>query len=353
MKSSARLTPFLLAAALPLLLFSWFVPQGTLQLDLVLLWLMSMILFGLPMMLLELALARRSQNLPWQGMQVLTRQADAKTTWRIFSYLSVLLSLTFAAGMVVQSATALNQIQALSHVPSYTIAFVLMVMVLILSLLKGKLLAAAVILTITSVVTDLFLIPNITIAMTDVSLKDWGIAVVLALFSVGVGTGLYWFVDDKAVSTQPIATKALPIWAVQVVFGGLALVAYSTPKPNIALWVGVLGTLIIAAFFVHYAINQLVSRFGMVKGASISIILALLLSALPVAFFSYLLLGVGLLSVLILSIFAGWVMKISHLRKSLNFKNELRYNLWRIAVRWLVPLAVVSALIGIFFNMVG
>ncbi len=36
---------------------------------------------------------------------------------------------------------------------------------------------------------------------------------------------------------------------------------------------------------------------------------------------------------LIYAIFAGWIMKISHLRKSMNFSNEAFYNIWRIAVR--------------------
>ena len=40
-------------------------------------------------------------------------------------------------------------------------------------------------------------------------------------------------------------------------------------------------------------------------------------------------------------------MKISHLRKSMNFSNELFYNLWRIAVRVVLPVSIILAIISI------
>ena len=50
---------------------------------------------------------------------------------------------------------------------------------------------------------------------------------------------------------------------------------------------------------------------------------------------------------LLYAVFSGWMMKISHLRKALNFEQEGVYNLWRIAVRVLIPLAIIVALIGL------
>ena len=50
------------------------------------------------------------------------------------------------------------------------------------------------------------------------------------------------------------------------------------------------------------------------------------------------------LNMLLLSIYAGWVMKISHLRKAVNLPSELLYNLLRIALRWLAPLTLLVAL---------
>jgi len=55
---------------------------------------------------------------------------------------------------------------------------------------------------------------------------------------------------------------------------------------------------------------------------------------------------VSIISALILAVFSGWQMKISHMRKSLNFKSEGIYNIWRVAIRILVPLLIVVAIAG-------
>lgn len=54
----------------------------------------------------------------------------------------------------------------------------------------------------------------------------------------------------------------------------------------------------------------------------------------------------GLLICLIYSVFVGWMMKISHLRKAINFSSEAFYNIWRIAVRIILPLAILMALVA-------
>ncbi|HEX6590824.1 MAG TPA: hypothetical protein VF050_02390, partial [Moraxellaceae bacterium] len=59
----------------------------------------------------------------------------------------------------------------------------------------------------------------------------------------------------------------------------------------------------------------------------------------------------GLLLLLVLlgyALFAGWVMKISHARKELNLPNEGVYNVWRVLVRIVLPLAVLWVLSGMF-----
>ena len=47
------------------------------------------------------------------------------------------------------------------------------------------------------------------------------------------------------------------------------------------------------------------------------------------------------------AVFSGWQMKISHLRKALSFDHEMTYNVWRIAMRVVIPLAIVLAIVGI------
>ena len=60
--------------------------------------------------------------------------------------------------------------------------------------------------------------------------------------------------------------------------------------------------------------------------------------------FNHVLVLWGLVICFIYAIFAGWIMKISHLRKAMNFSSEAIYNLWRIAVRIVLPLAIILAL---------
>jgi hypothetical protein len=49
------------------------------------------------------------------------------------------------------------------------------------------------------------------------------------------------------------------------------------------------------------------------------------------------------LNLLVLSLYTGWVMKMSHLRKAVNLPSELLYNVLRIALRWLAPITLLLA----------
>jgi SNF family Na+-dependent transporter len=55
----------------------------------------------------------------------------------------------------------------------------------------------------------------------------------------------------------------------------------------------------------------------------------------------------ALLPLLVLSVFVGWVMKISHVRKALNLPSEGLYNLWRVAVRLVLPLLCLWVMAGV------
>lgn len=347
---NTRFTPFFVATVLPFLLFSWFIPKGDSQLDIWVLWLIAMLFLGLPMLLLEFALAKRSGQSVLSGMQILTREADAKVHWRVFSGVSVVLSVLFATGMIgflSEKLTVASQINALQGLPSYALSFGLVMVALILSPMKDKLLAiaAAVI-----VVGSALSLGSISLpAMTAIGVTDWSVAVLMALFSVGVGTGLYWFLDNKQGSDKPVHVikKALPIWFVQLLMGSCAFVLANSWQ-GISLVVIGFGVIVVAGFLLNFATVQLMAKFGKINGAIAAIILALALCATPSWIIAKAVAVLGLLAVLILAIFAGWVMKISHLRKSLEFGSELQYNLWRIVVRWLVPMAIVVALVGLF-----
>ena len=215
-------------------------------------------------------------------------------------------------------------------------------------------------------------LPNIDFAMTSISLAEWARAVALALVSVGAGTGLYWFgqhlVNQQAITAVAIdqhenavsntainrtdinyrATKlVLPIWLLQLVVGVIALLTSALSLPplgQLAYWFGVL---FVASYLLHYSAQQFAHKFGLAVSLVLTLVLvALLVVAVPTVWLVGLLVIVSSIAVLLLSIFAGWQMKISHLRKSLNFGNEGLYNLWRIAIRLLVPLAMILAFVG-------
>ena len=369
-----RYASYFIAALLPLLLFRWFAPASIGEIDFWLLWLLAMLLVSLPVVYAEIALAYRSAEAPLAGMQKLTREADASTFWRSFGWLAALVSILIAA-LVISGASqgilaALTELNSVPILPSFAIAAGLMVIAVLLSLLGVAPLPIGLGLMLIGLLLGVANgLPNIAFAMTDVSLSEWARAVALALVSVGAGTGLYWF-GQNLMSKQTVtavgtdnhnaqttrnsaapayrATKlVLPIWVLQLVVGVVALFISGMALPPIgqlSYWIGVV---FVASYLLHYSSQQLAHKFGLLVSVVLTFVLALLLVvAIPTNWLVGILVIISSIAVLLLSVFAGWQMKISHLRKSLNFGNEAFYNLWRVAIRLIVPLALLLALIG-------
>ena len=369
-----RYASYFIAALLPLLLFRWFAPVSIGEIDFWLLWLLAMLLVSLPVVYAEIALAYRSAEAPLAGMQKLTREADASTFWRSFGWLAALVSILIAA-LVISGASkgilaALTELNSVPILPSFAIAAGLMVIAVLLSLLGVAPLPIGLGLMLIGLLLGVANgLPNIAFAMTDVSLSEWARAVALALVSVGAGTGLYWF-GQNLISKQTVtavgtdnhnaqttrnsaapayrATKlVLPIWVLQLVVGVVALFISGMALPPIgqlSYWIGVV---FVASYLLHYSSQQLAHKFGLLVSVVLTFVLALLLVvAIPTNWLVGILVIISSIAVLLLSVFAGWQMKISHLRKSLNFDNEAFYNLWRVAIRLIVPLALLLALIG-------
>lgn len=353
---------FLVAAALPLLFVGQVAPNMARELDFWLLWLAAMVLVGLPVLFAEVALSARSAATPWQGMQSLTREADASVMWRAFAVVSVLASLLMAAnisarigaGVVSQLPDVATNIGA----PDFALAAMVAVLMLILSLLKSRLLPVGVLLVLVGAVIALLDNSVSVPVLTTITTYDAARAVLLALLCVGVGTGLYWF-GATGIAPQLMAQKRtltsfiLPVWFVQLIFGAFALLAGSALIGLPSFIVSSLGLLLIAAFLVYYAAQQLIARFGMVIGVLATVLLLMAFSLVPAKFLLIALSALALIGVLLLAIFTGFVMKISHLRKTLNFTSELRYNLWRVLVRIIVPLFAVLALVGLIIEWIG
>ncbi|MGY8856141.1 MAG: hypothetical protein ACKVLO_01940 [Pseudomonadales bacterium] len=367
-----RYASYFIAALLPLLLFRWFAPASIGEIDFWLLWLLAMVLVALPVVYAEIALAYRSVEGPLAGMQKLTREADVSPIWRSFGWLAALVSIVIAALVISGASTgilsALTELNSVPDVPSFAVAAGLMVIALLLSLLG----VAPLPIGLGLMVIGLLLgfangVPNAGFAMTDVSLTEWARAVALALVSVGAGTGLYWFgqnlvskqtvtaveannqqVKNRAATREYRATKlVLPIWVLQLLIGVVALSTSGMSLPPIGQLLYWGGVLFVASYLLHYSTQQLTHKFGLLVSLIITFAVALLLVvAIPTAWLVGILVIISSIAVLLLSVFAGWQMKISHLRKSLNFSNEAVYNLWRVAIRLVVPLALLLALIG-------
>lgn len=366
-----RYASYFIAVLLPLLLFRWFAPASIGEIDFWLLWLLAMVLVALPVVYAEIALAYRSVEGPLAGMQKLTRESDASPIWRSFGWLAALVSIVIAA-LIISGAstgilTALTELNSTPDVPSFAVAAGLMVITVLLSLLGVAPLPIGLGLMVVGLILSIANgVPNISFAMTDISLVEWARAVALALVSVGAGTGLYWF-GQNLVSKQTVtaveassqqaqsraardyrATKlVLPIWILQVLVGVVALFISGMSLPPIGQLLYWAGVLFVVSYLLHYSTQQLAHKFGLLVSLIITFVLALLLVvAFPTTWLVGILVIVSSIAVLLLSVFAGWQMKISHLRKSLNFSSEAFYNLWRVAIRLVVPLALLLALIG-------
>ena len=370
-----RYASYFIAALLPLLLFRWFAPASIGEIDFWLLWLLAMLLVALPVVYAEIALAYRSVEGPLAGMQKLTREADASPIWRSFGWLAALVSITIAALVISGASTgilaALTELNSAPTVPSFAIAAGLMVITILLSLLGVAPLPIGLGLMVVGLLLGIANgVPNIGFTMTGISLTEWARAVALALVSVGAGTGLYWFgqnlltkqsitaVDAGNYNAQdPVrrhanneyrATKlVLPIWILQLLVGVVALFISGMSLPPIGQLLYWVGVLFVVSYLLHYSTQQLTYKFGLLVSLVMTFTLALLLVvAIPATWLVGILVVISSIAVLLLSVFAGWQMKISHLRKSLNFGSEGLYNLWRIAIRLVVPAALILALIG-------
>ena len=370
-----RYASYFIAALLPLLLFRWFAPASIGEIDFWLLWLLAMVLVSLPVIYAEIALAYRSAEAPLAGMQKLTREADASALWRGFGWLAALVAIIIAA-LVISGAstgmlTALIDLNSTPKVPNFAVAAGLMVIAALLSLLGVTPLPIGLGLMLIGLIFGVANgLPNITFAMTNISLGEWARAVALALVSVGAGTGLYWFgqnrITKQAVtavgvdnhyaqnpsraqaSSEYRATKlVLPIWILQLLVGMVALFISGMTLPPIGQLLYWAGVIFVASYLLHYSTQQLAHKFGLLVSLVITAVIAIVLVvAIPTIWLVGILVIISTIAVLLLSVFAGWQMKISHLRKSLNFGNEAFYNLWRVAIRLIVPVALLLALIG-------
>ena len=324
------------------------------QIDFWLLWFGTMFILALPIAYLEIALAKRSKTTALNALSSLTRDADASQRWRIVGWMAVVF-IPFVAGGVlfnIGQVTVQNTVFAAQS----NIAFIILaILALALSYLPRQIL---VILTAVTVIISLILANVFGTALqpwhiTPIEFKEWGNATILALVASGLGLGLYWQTSFLQIQQQENSTKtALPIWIAQLI----AVIAFGffAMSTQIPAWSMTIAAVIAAALLVQLAREQLVQRQISIVIQFIILSVALLVWAIPniANILNPVLMLWGLVICLIYSIFAGWIMKISHLRKAMNFSNELFYNLWRIAVRVVLPVSIVVAIISFIGQLI-
>ena len=318
------------------------------QLDFWMLWLATMLILALPVCYLEIALAKRSKTTALQALSSLTREADSSQRWRVVGWLAVVF-IPFLAGAMLNHASNVVSIANL-EVQQPAILAGLVIAALLLSLIPRLILVG---ITTIGVIASLVLANVMGTALpewqlTPVQFSEWGNATVLALVASGLGMGLYWQSSLAAVKQQDVATKTvLPIWIAQL----LAVIAFGffAVKAEVPAFALIAAIVAAAALMLQMAREQLQQRQINVIIQWVIVAVATLVWLIPniTPVFNNLLILWGLVISLIYALFAGWIMKISHLRKSMNFSSEAFYNIWRIAVRVVLPVSIVVAIIAV------
>lgn len=320
------------------------------QFDFWLLWLLIVLVVSLPLTYLEYALVKRAKTSILNAFMMLTREADAAFQWRIVGWLSVIFIPFLAGALLNNSYTLIGQFV---HLPirSELVFLVLAMFAMLLSFAPRLWLAGvSVVAVLVSWATSyVFGYAPLVWHTTNIVFSEWGSATVLALIASGLGLGIYAQTSlHQILNTERSSQLVIPVWLAQVF--AVVVFGFFTIRADIPALTFLLAVVFAAAWLLQLARQQLIERNINVIAVYLIILGALLIWVIPHAhrLFNLVLMLWGLVSCLLYSLFAGWMMKISHLRKVLNFSNEIYYNLWRIAVRIVAPLSIIVAICAVF-----
>lgn len=355
-------------------------------------WVAGLFLLALPLLLLELMLGKRSRRAPLEGLAFLTREADAARGWRFGAWggaAAIVLALAAIALVAGGSVNFLARDAGLATGVDGSAAALplgaggLLILCAGLALLSpvqrgwvqlGGLGLAVALLLVAAVEGGGM--AEVVYPAHALSAADWREALRLSLLGGGGGLGVLWLAGMRLEKDAPLGRLALGMLALQAVLGVLlllalapfvaALLANTAGGPDIvptgpAVWV-VLGALLLVALTVLPLIAEpLLLRLGERGMARLPAVVGVFMVAALLAEGVWLfgetaglarllqLLSLLLLAVLAcLSVFTGWGMKISHARKELALSAEAIYNVWRVAVRLVVPLAILWIVVRSF-----
>ena len=215
---------------------------------------------------------------------------------------------------------------------------------------------------------------------TTLGADGWREAMRSALLVGGGGLGVVWLTGMRLPKEVSLGQFTLALVGLQVILAGLvwmALAPYAAEASGVVASSAVLEQIpsvmgeglspallfvalgVAAVFALAFAAEPLLTRLGergisrlpavvlvFTGGAALA---ELLWMGGRVEGVHFLLQAVRDLLLVVMagfSVFAGWAMKISHARKELSLPSEGLYNAWRVAVRLVVPLAVLFVLAG-------
>lgn len=357
-------------------------------------WALGLVLLTLPLLLLELMLGRRARRSPLAGLAFLTREADARRFWRAAAWGAALAALLGLATVALIAGGSINFLAADLGLVGPAVAqlssaglvwplgtgslFILAAGLSLLSADKRALFMLGALIVVLVLVT-LAALAGRGMAATiygpaPLTAAAWQAALRLSLLSLGGGFGVLWLAGMRLPREVSLGRFALAALAVHLLLAALLLaalapfVAAALVNAQTGLQVTVSGhsawLLLVAAILLGLLLLLLLAEPVLLRlreqglaplPAALLVFVAGAALAEAVWFLGRAeglqglarLLGALLLAVLLgLSVFGGWAMKISHARKELALPAEAVYNVWRVAVRLLVPLATLWVLAG-------
>ncbi len=359
--------------------------------------LVALLLVALPLRLSESLLGRRAQRALLPGMAALTREADAPRFYRAWAWGTLLFSLLACALASMINAWSLTYLFHLAgsgghFALDYNAAMMRWGILLswVLSVGVGLTLSHHGVLRLpralhtvaAAVLTMLVIAAAVQVAHTGFGdsawprigrASTWWAALAVALPWGGGGVGL-WYVAavlmPTSVALPHLATRAfawqglLLLLAMLIVAPSAVLIAdprallsfLMLDLPNalasgsVVVAILVYASLLLASWVAMVALLEPLrleleerdwSVPGLMACLALAILVATALLILPWHLHRLLqalqwLLAIGL------AIFVGWAMKISHARKALALPQESLYNAWRVTVRIIVPLALLT-----------
>lgn len=360
-------------------------------------WLVGVLLLTLPVLLMELMLGRRSRRSPLEGLAVLTREADARRFWRVGAWGGALAALLALAAVALLAGGSINFLahdlglvgDSVGEVSAAGLALplgsgFLLLVAAGLALLAQEARTTTMLVVFIAVLVLLGLAALAGVGVAEVLYKaralsaaEWRAAFRLALLSQGTGLGVIWVGGMRLPRETSLGKLALGLLAIQLLLAVLLLLALApftaaaliqaqsglqVVPSGISAW-SLLGALILLAWLTLSLLAEPVLLRLVEKGLTrLQAVVAVFVVAAVVAEAVWLfwhdtglrslVTGLGLLLLLVLldlAIFSGWAMKISHARKELALPAEGLYNLWRVAIRLVVPLAILWVLAGYFY----